>query len=138
MKHNRTHGILLLTALLHLLVDVAFAGGAVFCVGPNNHAAIEIEVGHFARDCGPFQDAKVKGSDPELAIGDSTDCTDIPLHSEAEMVCEDLSWDPNPPSALAFSSGSGPPLRPGSELCVGQGTDLTPTMRAHRSIVLII
>ena len=136
MKRNRTHSTLLITALFHLLVDVAFAGEAVLCVGPNDHAAIE--VGHLARDCASFQEANVGGSGPELAIGDSTDCTDIPLHTEAEMASEDLSWDPNPPSALAFCAGSGAPLTLGSELCVGQGSDLTPTMRAHRSIVLII
>ena len=136
MKRNRTHSILLLTALFHVLADVASAGGAVLCVGPNDRA--EIEVGHLASNCEPFQDTNATGSDPAFAIGDSTDCTDIPLHSDAEKASEDLSWDPDPPSALGFYLGSQPPFTRGSELYIGQGTDLTPTMRAHRSIVLII
>ena len=136
MKLNRTHSILLLTAIFHLLADMAFAGGAVLCVGANDHT--EIEAGHVARDCGPFQDANLQANDPQFAIGETSDCTDIPLHSDAEMASKDFSWDPTSPATLTLTSRSYPLLIRGRDLHIGLGIDLAPTMRVHRSIVLII
>jgi hypothetical protein len=136
MKLNRTHSILLLTAIFHLLADVAFAGGAVLCVGANGHT--EIEAGHVARDCGSFRDAEVQANDPLFANGKTSDCTDFLLHGDAEMASKDASWDPAPPAVLTLTSGLYPVLVRGCDLHIGLCTDLTPTMRAHRSIVLII
>ena len=136
MKLNRTHSILLLTAIFHLLADVAFAGGAVLCVGANDHA--EIEAGHVARDCRLFEDAIAQAGDPQFAMGETSDCTDIPLHCDAEMASKDSSWDPASPAVPTLALGSYPLLVRGCDLLIGLGTHLTPTMRAHRSIVLIL
>jgi hypothetical protein len=136
MSGKRTHSILLLTAIFHLLADVAFAGGSVLCVGPNDHA--QIEAGHVALDCGSFRSAAVRGNDWPLAIGDASDCVDIPLHEEAERVSEELSWDLDRPSVVDSTLCSDLLQKRGRDLHVGQGADLTPTMRAHRSIVLIV
>ncbi len=139
MKLNRTHSILVLAAMFHLLADVAFAGGSVLCVGPNDHA--EIEVGHVARDCGPSQEVQqgdVQDGDSLLSIGDASDCIDIPLHADAEMVFEDLSWDLDTPPIVDASFGAARLLERGQDLYIGQATDLTPAMRVHRSIVLLL
>jgi len=140
MRRKRTHSILVLTAVVHLLADMAFAGGSVLCVGPDNHA--EIEVGYTARACRPAVNltlAEVAEQDSDLAFTSSPGCVDFPLHVADEMVTEDLSWDFDaPPLVATMPIASDPPSQSGPASRIGQVIGLTPTMRAHRSIVLIV
>ena len=124
--------------MIHLFADVAFAGGAVLCVGPDDHAAIE--VGHLSPDCEPLRPSGLHTGigDAYSTSGDCAECTDIPLHSEAEMASEPLSWNPDVaailpdvrrPDPLRYHEGEAPTVPSGG---------LSPTLRAHRSIVLLI
>ena len=139
MKRTWTHRFLLFAALLHLFADVAAVGGAVFCVGPDDHRAIEF--GHITPGCDAPGEVAESASPTTVALnaGDScTDCTDTSLHEEAELGTKRVSWDA-PPAVLAspfqpqqlvalLAERRAPALRP----------DLSATLRAHRSIVLII
>ncbi|HEB91797.1 MAG TPA: hypothetical protein ENI85_19635 [Deltaproteobacteria bacterium] len=147
MIRHRTHHLLLLAALAHLLADIAFAGGAVLCVGPADHAAIE--AGHFAADCQPLPslgaEGTVRPSDEasrQMAFripGDEcADCTDMPLHGDAEKTAEEFSWNPGPVSALPDPFSLQPSCLDRIAQHVGPTADVCPTLRAHRSIVLVI
>lgn len=136
---NRTgrNRLLLFVALFHLLSDVAFAGGAILCVGPNDHRAIESE--HLA-EAGCQTTSAASSSSLALTEGAAAeDCTDSPLHSEAEFVS---SADQNPdvqPTAAASVLPSCPSLaaidtvRPRA-----RAPDESSSLRAHRTIVLVI
>jgi len=132
MKHTRIHGVLLAAAFLHLFADVAFAGGAMLCIGPNDHRAIE--VGHLTQNCESLQETWTT-QNSGLAGGA---CTDSPLHTEPEMSSKRTSWDaPASTSLVSLVGGSVPPTvdiwHP-----IRQSSGLSKTIRAHRSIVLII
>lgn len=106
MRRPRARHLLLLVALLHLAADAAFAGGAVFCVGTDGHRALETE--HLA-DAGC--EIREIGEEPTL---DSLpgDCTDSPVHPEADMAPG--NQDPKPPLTLLALPGSfvvAPPCR---------------------------
>jgi hypothetical protein len=101
---NRTVGnrLFLLLALAHFLTDAGFAGAAVLCVGPNDHRAVESQHTLDAR-C-PSESSTPPGLRelPGLSTADrlSSDCTDSPLHSEAELVSS-KSHDTDPPAQVA-------------------------------------
>jgi hypothetical protein len=146
MKRTRVHRFLILTALLHLCADVALAGGGVLCVGPDDHQ--EIEFGHFGSDCGSLKGAELMERSAEFAFGvrpaleigaeDCADCTDRPLHGEAEFVSPDVSWDPTSLAGLMIRIQTAPvPLRFGGQL-LERRIGLTPTARALRTTILII
>jgi hypothetical protein len=139
MKRTWTHRFLLVAALLHLFADVAAVGGAVFCVGPDDHRAVEF--GHITPGCDAPGEAAESAYSEAIALngGDScTNCTDTALHEEAEIGTKRVSWDA-PPAVLAsplqpqqlaalHTERRAPAFRP----------DSSATLRAHRSIVLII
>lgn len=130
--------MLLVAALVHLIADVAFAGGAVFCVGPDDHRAIE------------FQSAATAGcpqADADTSFGHtisdagSGDCSDSPLHPDAE-----LAPKPDNGSDLAPIFGALPStnhrisnVTTERGICpLNRATGLPPGLRAHRTIVLIL
>ncbi len=147
MIRKRNHRLLLLAALVHLFADVAFADGAVLCVGPVGHAAIE--AGHFSADCQPLPSvgigaavSRTEEADPEFAFrdpaGECADCTDTPLHGDAEKTSEDPSWEFDRVSASPepFFLPMSAPDR--VRLDVARSCEQAPALRAHRSVVLVI
>lgn len=137
MKRTSTKHILLLTALLHLFADVALAGGAVLCVGPDDHAAIEI--GHLAPDCEIVQEARPLRTDTALESGTCSDCTDSLLHEEAELAPRRVSDDLDAQPVLAAHVTPVPPVGArGIERPTENRLDKSMTLRAHRSTVLLI
>lgn len=131
--------LLLATALLHLLADVAFAGGAVLCVGSNGHLAIEAQhaVTVLCHPDLPDEAAAVPTTD--LVRADSGECDDRPLHSEAEFVSK-TNEDGDTGHAVAVSTASVfAATRPASSYLLGARSDrISPHIRAHRTTVLII
>ncbi len=127
---------LLAVALFHLFSDVAFAGGAILCVGPNDHRAVEIR--HLAPDCEPAVNLATSAVGIDSQDGECAGCTDSPLHSEAELGTERIEWDPTPPAVLAGSFSAQYPPALFLERTPATRLDLSTTMRAHRSIVLLI
>lgn len=79
MKRPRARHLLFLIALLHLAADMASAGGMVFCVGPDDHRALETE--HLAGAGCELPSAGETTSLNALA----SDCTDSPLHPDADI-----------------------------------------------------
>ena len=147
MIRYRTHPLLLFAALAHLLADIAFAGGAVLCVGPADHAAIE--AGHFSADCQPLPSVDAERTvapsgeaSREMAFripgNECDDCTDMPLHGDAEKTAEEFSWNPGRVSALPVPSSLQPSCLDRIARHVVPTADVCPTLRAHRSIVLVI
>jgi len=136
MNRTARNRLLLFFAVFHLLADVAYAGGAILCVGPDDHRAIESE--HLAEACQTGNAA----SSPSLAVAKgvaSEDCTDSPLHTEAELV---TSSDPDPDAQPTFVA-SAPSSR--SSLATSdvfrpraRAPDESTSLRAHRTIVLLI
>jgi len=137
MNRTARNRLLLFFAVFHLLSDVAYAGGAILCVGPDDHRAIESE--HLAE--AGCQNGSAASS-PNLAVMEgaaSEDCTDSPLHTEAELV---TSSDPDPdfqPTVVASSVASSLSLatidvvRPRA-----RAPDESTSLRAHRTVVLLI
>ena len=137
---NRTvrNRALLFVALFHLLSDVAFAGGAILCVGPDDHRAIESE--HLA-EAGCQTPSAPSPSGPSLTGPGAAaeDCTDSPLHSEAELVTSSDPTDQVQPSLVAsaarlgFATASTSHFRP-----LARAPAEASSLRAHRTIVLLI
>ena len=137
MNRTARNRLLLFVSLFHLLADVAFAGGAILCVGPDDHRAIESE--HLAEaGCQtsavelPSSLAITEGAAPE-------DCTDSPLHTEAELVASKDSYPDVQPAAVV------PALPSCSSLAAvdvvrpqARAPDESSSLRAHRTIVLLI
>jgi len=137
MKRTWKNHILLLTALFHLFADVALAGGAVLCIGPNDHAAIEMGIP--AQGCEALDEARALGAEAELSPDACTNCTDTPLHAEAELASKRISGDFDAPPALVAPGLPTPPLDVhGIERLVHIRLDISTTIRAHRSTVLLI
>ena len=137
MKRTWVRQVLLLTALIHLFADVALAGGAVLCVAPNGHTAVEI--GHLAQDCETLSGARTLGPGTVFESDACADCTDSPLHEEAEMASRRISGDFDGPPALAVHGIPVPLLEAdGIERVIQNRLDISTTIRAHRSIVLLI
>lgn len=130
--------LLLATALLHLLADVAFAGGAVLCVGSNGHMAIEAQHAVTVL-CHPELPDEAAVPTTDLVRAESGECDDRPLHSEAEFVSK-TNEDGNTGHAVAASTTSvSAATRPASSYLLGAHSDrISPHIRAHRSTVLII
>ena len=136
MRHTK-YRLLLITALLHLFADVAFAGGAILCVGSNDHIAIEAQRG-VAGDCQTVEQTSEVGftdaqSNPE-------DCSDSPLHAEAELVStSDEGSALNPDLVAALGNSFESDL---TQLHAGylrqRAADLPPDLRAHRTTVLLL
>lgn len=142
MKSSRSHRILLLAALLHLAAEAAAAGGAVLCVGPNDHQAIEL--GHSAQGCEPPDEAAAVvahdafAANPAADLPDCADCVDTPLHADAEMA-PGRDVQAAMPHLVLVDAAPAPPATPWTrERGDANHLDLSPTMRAHRSIVLLI
>jgi len=129
--------LLLMTALFHLFADVAFAGGAVLCVGSNDHFAIESLSG-VPGDCQTVEQTAESGF--TNAGSGSEDCSDSPLHVEAELVS---TWgqasylDPNlvpvPGDPFEFDL-----TRVHASNLRNAAVELPPDLRALRTIVLLI
>ena len=83
MMRRTKYRLLLITALLHLFADVAFAGGAILCVGSNDHLAIEAQHA-VSGDCETIEQTSEVGFTD--AKSGAEDCSDSPLHVEAELV----------------------------------------------------
>lgn len=129
--------LVLLTAFLHLFADVALAGGAVLCVGPNDHEVIEF--GHIAPDCEALANTATRGSDTPLGPGSCSGCEDRPLHDEAELASGHEPGDYDAPPALAVRIIPAPTslargvVLPRLNRLVASGI-----LRAQRSTVLLI
>lgn len=80
MRRPQARRILILAAALHLLSDAALAGGMVFCVGPDDHRAVEME--HVAASGCESSKPTSEGASLEAA---PEDCSDSPLHPEADI-----------------------------------------------------
>ncbi len=140
MNRTTRNRILLAFALLHLLADVAFAGGAVLCVGSDDHRAVESQ---YLADLGchgenPSQPDSTAPSVSD-AVEQSGDCTDSPLHSEAEFFAAS-DRAPDAPAGLVhaafdqhLASADAARLRPSARTASESST-----LRAHRTVVLII
>lgn len=129
---TRTHHILLLTALLHLFADVAFAGGVVLCVGPNDHR--EFEQSHLA---GASCEA-VTASDGSTGL--PSDCSDSELHSDAEIASANQDDSVPAPVFVALPSvfQAAVPTRTASSLPFARAPDLAPALLGHRTTVLLL
>jgi len=137
MKRTLLKHALLLAAILHLFADVAFAGGAVLCVGPNDHSAIE--VGHLAADCETLAEVGALASMDEFGPGSCNGCIDSPLHAEPEIASKRISSNIDAPALLAPRVLSVQPAIQGRTERLGHNRlDLSMTVRAHRSTVLLI
>ena len=137
MMRRTKYRLLLITALLHLFADVAFAGGAILCVGSNDHLAIEAQHG-VAGDCQTIEQTSEVGF-TDAQAGDE-DCSDSPLHAEAELLSssdEASALNPNLVAAL-----DNPFEYDLTQLHVGylgqRAADLPPDLRAHRTTVLLL
>ena len=138
MMRRTKYRLLLIAALLHLFADVAFAGGAVLCVGSNDHLAIEAQHA-VAGDCETIEQTSEVRFTGNAQSG-AEDCTDSPLHVEAELVStSEEASDLNPNSLAAFGNPSKADL---TQLHAGyvrqRAADLTPDLRLHRTTVLIL
>lgn len=136
---NRTvrNRLLLFLSVFHLLSDVAYAGEAILCVGPDDHRAIEsehlVEVG-----CENGTTASL----PSLSVmagAASENCTDIPLRTDAELF---TSSDPSPDFqplvvASSFASTLFLPTRNVVRPRARAPAEST-SIRAHRTVVLLI
>lgn len=135
MTRRSGHRLLLATALLHLFADVAFAGGAVFCVGADDHRAVELQHA-LAAICQTAEAFDV--ADGATVLASASDCKDSPLHCSPELVGSADDGSDIAPLAVAFSS---PLSSPSSALALG---DLTrtpigpPGLRLHRTTVLLL
>jgi len=140
MMRRTKYRLLLMTALLHLIADVAFAGGAVLCVGANDHLAVEMQHGASV-DCQAEELAAEATLAETYVDSSSEDCTDRPLHSEAEFVSgsrektSELIQD----SAIALDAIFGIDLASASSFDRrGSVKTLSPHLPAHRTTVLLI
>lgn len=130
--------LLLFVAFFHLLADVAFAGGAVLCVGPDEHRAIESQ---YLADSGCLSEELGSSHAPELSAeaSDSEDCTDSPLHSEPEMAS---SAEPMPDVEETPAAFSTPPVGAVVDAirlrARARAPTVSPALRAHRTVVLTI
>lgn len=138
MNHATRNRLFLLVAFFHLLADVAFAGGAVLCVGPDDHRAIESQ---YVADSGCVSDQPVstRGTDLSANTSDAGECTDSPLHSEAELTSSAESVSDAESSPVAFSTPSmlADVAAVRLRACARAPTG-SPGLRHHRTIVLII
>jgi hypothetical protein len=139
MNRNSRNRLLLIFALFHLLADVAYAGASVLCVGADDHRAIEPE--HVAEaGCQPSAESTPNDAGiTNRAPSPSEDCSDSPLHSEAELVSSrdrTLDFAPDfvaisPSLFQAATSNTLVSPRP-------RAPAETTALRAHRTTVLII
>lgn len=138
MTRVARHRLLLVVALFHLLSDVAYAGAAVLCVGPDDHRAVESE--HSA-EAGCESAGATAPAAPSLAgqSAASEDCTDSPLHSEAELVSSAYpDADLSPPlAACVVTSGSSHESNDAVRPRARVPSD-TSALRAHRTVVLLV
>ena len=134
MRLPRARHLLLLVALLHLAADVAVAGGAVICVGPEGHRALETK--HVA---GAGCEARPMVEEPSLDSRPGG-CSDSPVHPEADIAPG--SQDPTPlaPTLLALPSplAAEPPLRPSSTGAHQRAPDVGSGLIAQRTTVLLL
>lgn len=140
MTRNSRNRLLLFFALFHLLADVAYAGASVLCVGADEHRTIESE--HLA-EVGCQASENFVQSETEFAerspLTGSSDCTDSPLHSEAELVS---SFDRMPDTASADLVFATPTSLSATSTTLIRPRARAPAeplaLRAHRTTVLII
>jgi len=138
MNQISRNRLLLFVAFFHLLADVAFAGGAVLCVGPDEHRAVESQ---YLADSGCLSEelGSPYGAELSAEASDSEDCTDSPLHSEAELAssAEPLPDVQDTPAAFAT-----PPIGEVVDAirlrARARAPAISPGLRAHRTVVLII
>lgn len=136
MTRTTTQRLLLCAALLHLFADVAYAGAAILCVGPNEHRAIETE--HpLAQGCPSQPTSDAAGFSNASSTGD---CIDSPLHSEAELVSSSTDTCDGVSSAATLSVALEAERLALARLPRAQARDpdLPPELRAHRGTVLLL
>ncbi|MBW2270721.1 MAG: hypothetical protein JRH16_19320 [Deltaproteobacteria bacterium] len=137
MRRAQTRHLLLLIALLHLAVDVAFAGGVVICVGPDDHRALESE--HISR-LGCEASSLLGEAGHAAADFSPRDCSDSPVHSEAEMV----SREEDPAAFVVWRVALPIPLELDAPLAgttlgvLARAPALAPGLLAHRTTVLLL
>jgi hypothetical protein len=138
MNRTTRNQLLLIFALFHLLADVAYAGAAVLCVGPDDHRAIESE--HIVETgCQASKKSAPLGAGITNRIPSSGDCSDSPLHSEAELVSSfDRSPGTTPAVAALVPSASPAATSTTLVLARARAPAETTALRAHRTTVLII
>jgi hypothetical protein len=137
MTRRTEYRLLLITALLHLFADAAFAGGAILCVGSNDHVAIEAQ-NAFSGDCQTAEQSSEVGFTD--AQSGAEGCNDIPLHADAELVStsnEASEFSPNLIAVLGnpFESDL---TRMRAGYLRQRGAQLPPDLRAHRTTVLLL
>jgi hypothetical protein len=142
MNRIARNRLLLLVALTHLLMDAGFAGGAVLCVGSDEHRAVESEIAaELGCPVGAPGASRPNGVEalPTTDPLSSGECVDRPLHSEAELVSSHAQdVDPSPvvgvrPLAMAPATRAGPTRRPRA-----RAPRETAAYRAVRTTVLIL
>lgn len=138
MNRTARNQLLLVFALFHLLADVAYAGAAVLCVGADDHRAIESE--HVSEaGCEASEESAPLGARVMETAPSPGDCSDSPLHSEAELVSSHRSTADFAPAVIV--------LAPFESIVVTSNTLVRPrarapaepkALRAHRTTVLNI
>lgn len=129
--------LLLCLALVHLFSDAAYAGGAVLCVGPDDHREVESE--HVADlGCQTAAQQEPEQVGPGTGESPSETCVDSPLHSDAEIVSQiDDGSDLGIAGAIVHpSEGVRKNTAPLASLV--RAPDVLPALRAHRTTVLVI
>ena len=139
MMRRTKYRLLLITALLHLFADVAFAGGAILCVGSNDHLAIEVE--HSSPGgCQTASDSNLFEVDVADDSSQTEDCVDRPLHSEAELLSSSEDASDLIPNVIAIDDHLyGFDLDSVRLSCsIQRGPSLAADLRAHRTTVLLL
>ena len=135
MTRRSGHRLLLATALLHLFADVAFAGGAVFCVGADDHRAVELQHAS-AAICQTAEAFDM--ADGATVLASASDCEDSPLHCSPELVGSADDGSDIAPLVVSLSSPLSVP-GPGQSLEGLARTPISPPgLRLHRTTVLLL
>lgn len=135
MARRSGYRLLLATALLHLFADVAFAGGAVFCVGTNDHRAVELQ--HASVAVCQTADA-FDVADAAAVLASTSDCEDTPLHCSPELVGSADDGSDIAPTVVALASQLSSPS-PERALGGSVRTSISPPgLQLHRTTVLLL
>lgn len=119
MNRTARNTLLVFLATFHFLADAAFAGGAILCIGPDDHLAIESS--HEAElGCESIAQVPAEAAPEGLSRGGplTEDCTDRVLHAEAELVSSkqettaSVATHSTPAESLSAANTDSPTDRP--------------------------
>lgn len=137
MRRTSAQRFLLLIALFHLFSDAAYAGGAVLCVGSDDHRQVESE--HVADlGCQTATQQQPGEVGPGTSESSPESCVDSPLHSDAEIVSQiDDGSDLGIAGTIVHPS-EGVRKNTAPLASLARAPDVLPSLRAHRTTVLVI